>query len=268
MSAKCMRVIAAATLFLTSGALLCIAESSQALAADAPAGVQRAASTQTGRPQNTAPQQARPQAQALTQSEFKPARAISAADVLFPLQTTADGIVVFSVSLNVQGEVKKVTVLQDVPPFTEAAAQSLRGWKFAAASQNGSAADSEMLVAFVFRHAVGVTPPPPFAPIFPTEEFGSQPRSSFIAPGILSVQYAKYPASTIAAGAEVVQVSVDANGSTDDIKVLRDMEGGFRSPALNAASGWEFQAPLQDGKPVPSRVAIAFVFSSRSLNPF
>jgi hypothetical protein len=258
-----MRVIAAASLFLISGALLCIAQSSQALAADAQAGGQRTASTQ-----NAAPQQARPQAQALTQSEFKPAKAISAADVQFPLQTTADGIVVFAVSLNVQGEVKKVTVLQDVPPFTEAAAQSLRGWKFAAASQNGNAQDSEMLVAFVFRHAVGLTPPPPFAPIFPTEEFGSQPRSSFIAPGILSVQYAKYPASTIAAGAEVVQVSLDANGSTDDIKVLRDMEGGFRSLALSAASGWEFQAPLQDGKPVPSRVAIAFVFSSRSLNPF
>ena len=263
MSAKCMRVIAAASLFLISGALLCIAQPAQALAADAQAGGQRAASTQ-----NASPQQARPQAQALTQSEFKPAKAISAADVQFPLQTTADGIVVFDVSLNVQGEVKKVTVLQDVPPFTEAAAQSLRGWKFAAASQNGSAQDSEMLVAFVFRHAVGLTPPPPFAPIFPTEEFGSQPRSSFIAPGILSVQYAKYPASTIAAGAEVVQMSLDANGSTDDIKVLRDMEGGFRSLALSAASGWEFQAPLQDGKPVPSKVAIAFVFSSRSLNPF
>ena len=267
MSAKCMRVIAA-SLFLISGALLCIAQPSQTLAADAQAGREKEASTQTGRPQNTASQQARPQAQALAQSAFKPAKAISAADVQFPLQTTADGIVVFDVSLNAQGEVKKVTVLQDVPPFTEAAAQSLRGWKFAAASQNGSAEDSEMLVAFVFRHAVELTPPPSFAPIFPTEEFGSQPRSSFIAPGILSVQYAKYPASTIAAGAEVVQVSVNTNGSTDDIKVLRDMEGGFRSPALSAASGWEFQAPLQDGKPVPSRVAIAFVFSSRSLNPF
>jgi len=263
MSAKRMRAIAVASLFLISGALLCIAQPSPALAAGAQAGGQRAASTQ-----NTASQQARPQAQALTQNEFKPAKAISAADVQFPLQTTADGIVVFNVSLNVQGEVKKVTVLQDVPPLTEAAAQSLRGWKFAAASQNGSTQDSEMLVAFVFRHAVGLTPPPPFAPIFPTEEYGSQPRSSFIAPGILSVQYAKYPASTIAAGAEVVQVSLDANGSTDDIKVLRDMEGGFRPLALSAASGWEFQAQLQDGKPVPSRVAIAFVFSSRSLNPF
>ena len=159
MSAKRMRAIAVASLFLISGALLCIAQPSPALAAGALAGGQRAASTQ-----NASPQQARPQAQALTQSAFKPAKAISAADVQFPLQTTADGIVVFDVSLNAQGEVKKVTVLQDVPPLTEAAAQSLRGWKFAAASQNGSTQDSEMLVAFVFRHAVGLTPPPPFAP--------------------------------------------------------------------------------------------------------
>ena len=124
-----------------------------------------------------------------------------------------------------------------------------------------------MLVAFVFRHAVKLTTLPPFAPIFPTQEYGSDTRG-FIAPGILSVEYANYPPSTIAAGAEVVQVSLNASGSTGNIKVLRDMEGGFAPLALSAAAGWEFQAPLLDGKPVPSRVAIAFVFSSRSLNPF
>jgi hypothetical protein len=267
MSPKCMRVIAVSLLF-SAGVFLCIAQPGQALAVGPQAGGQRSASGQTDQPQNARPQQASPQAQGAARTAFKPARAISAADVQFPLQTTAEGIVVFNVSLSGQGEIKKIAALQDVPPFTDAAAQSLRGWKFAAASLNGRAEDSEMLVAFVFRHAVKLTTLPPFAPIFPTQEYGSDTRSGFIAPGILSVEYANYPPSTIAAGAEVVQVSLNANGSTDDIKVLRDMEGGFGPLALSAAAGWEFQAPLQDGKPVPSRVAIAFVFSSRSLNPF
>jgi len=49
---------------------------------------------------------------------------------------------------------------------------------------------------------------------------------------------------------------------------VREVAGGFAPLAMNAAKEWEFQSAMLDGKPVPSSVAIAFVFSSRSLNPF
>jgi hypothetical protein len=38
--------------------------------------------------------------------------------------------------------------------------------------------------------------------------------------------------------------------------------------AIEAAKQWRFQSALRDGQGVPSKVAIAFVYSSRALNPF
>ena len=71
-----------------------------------------------------------------------------------------------------------------------------------------------------------------------------------------------------ASGAVVVQASVKADGSTGDVTVLRDLPGGFAAMAIEAAKQWRFQSALRDGQGVPSKVAIAFVYSSRALNPF
>lgn len=245
MSPKPMRVIAAASFFLASGLLLCLGRPAEALSAS---------SSQT-------------QDQNARRNPYTPARAASAADVQFPFQTAADGVVVFDVSLDAGGEVRNISVLNDVPPFTATARQSLRDWRFAAASQDGRPEDSEMLVAFVFRHAVYIANEPPFTPIIPSKD-SAETRRGFIPPAILSISYAGYPASTIAMGAVVVQVSVKTGGSAGNVSVLRNLQGGFTPLALKAAKHWKFQAALRDGRPVPSKVAIAFVFSSRSLNPF
>jgi Gram-negative bacterial TonB protein C-terminal len=158
-------------------------------------------------------------------------------------------------------------VLQDLPPFTSVAKQSLHDWKFAAASQNGKPEDSEMLVAFVFRHAVYVANEPPFSPVLPGKE-STETRAGFIPAGIASISYAGYPASTIAMGAVVVQANVKPDGSAGDVAVIRNLAGGFAPLAIDAAKNWKFQGALRNGNPVPSKVAITFVFSSRSLNPF
>jgi outer membrane biosynthesis protein TonB len=192
---------------------------------------------------------------------------VSAADVDFPFQTTVDGIVVFDVSLDDQGAIKNISVLQDVPPFTAAAKQSLRSWKFAPASENSRPEDSEMPVAFVFRHAVYIANEPPFTPIVPKKD-SDEARRGFIPPGILSVSYAGYPASTIAMGAVVVQARVKPDGSTGEVSVVRKLPGAFAPLAIDAAKRWKFQPALRDDKSVPANVAIAFVFSSRALNPF
>jgi len=269
MSGKSMGVIAAASLFLAAGVLFCLARPSRSLAGDSPLAGQNPTS-------NPAPAQANPSSEtppARTQDQnairnlYKPARAISGADLQFPLQTTADGVVVFSVSLGAGDEIKGISVLKDVPPFTAVAQHSLHNWKFAPASLNDRTEDSEMLAAFVFRHAVSIANPPPFTPIFPAKESG-ETRRGFVPPGILSIVYAGYPPSTIAMGAVVVQADVKPDGSTGDVSVVRDLEGGFVPLAIKTVKHWKFQAALRDGRPVPSKVAVAFIFSSRSLNPF
>src|ERR1700730_2638552 len=224
-NAKRLRGIAAASLFFAAGVLFCLARPSQTLAGSSPAGGQNPTSNppplRQTRSQENPP--ARAQDQNATRNPYKPARAVSAADVEFPFQTTADGVVIFRVSLDSSGAVRKTTVLQNVPPFTAAAEQSLRDWKFAGASQERRPEDSEMLGAFVFRHAVYIANEPPFTPIFPAKESG-EARRAFIPSGILSMAYAGYPANTIAMGAVVVQVNVRLDGSAGPVSVVRDLE--------------------------------------------
>jgi hypothetical protein len=224
------------------------------------------AARQTNRPQQS-PGSPAPGPNGARDGIYKPAQAVTAADTQYPFQTSAEGIVVFDVSVGERGELKKISALVDVPPFTVAAEQSLKSWKFAPATQNGRAEDSEMLVAFAFRHAVYLANPPALNGVFPTK--GSEGgRSDFIAPAILYATYAGYPTSTVAYGAVVVQASVKADGSTGEVSILRDLPGGFAPMAIEAAKQWRFQSALRDGQGVPSKVAIAFVYSSRALNPF
>jgi len=262
MRAKFMRMTAATVLVVVSGAVLWIAGDSR-VAAQNPAS--NPASVQANPPQENP--QARTQDQSGASNPYKPAKVVSAADAQFPFQTTADGVVVFSVSVSAGGGVRKISALNDVPPFTEAAEQSLRAWRFAPAAQNGRPEDSEMLVAFVFRHAVYIASEPPFTPVIPARD-SADARGGFVPPGILSMNYAGYPASTIAMGAVVTQASVKPDGSIGAVSVIRDLEGGFGPLASKATKHWHFQAAMRNERPVPSKVAIAFVFSSRSLNPF
>jgi TonB family protein len=262
-------MIAVANLFIAAGVVLCAARPSLGVAADTQTvGENSRANTalsQTSTPRESLGEQTQgPNGAA---NSYKPASGVSAADVPFPFETPNDGIVVFNVSIGPEGQVRHIAVLQDVAPFTAAAEQSLRTWKFAPASENGTPENSEMLVAFAFRHAVYVANEPPFSPVLPAKE-SAEERQGFRPAGILSVAYAAYPASTIAMGAVIVQATVKADGSAGGVSILRDLPGDFGKLAVNAAKHWKFQAATRDGQAVPSKVAIAFVFSSRALNPF
>ncbi|HZP31866.1 MAG TPA: energy transducer TonB [Candidatus Acidoferrales bacterium] len=269
MNGKPMRLIAAANLMLAAGLWLCVVKVPGILASGRQnASEDSRAKTTPG--QTNAPRESRGEqspAQNRAANPYKPASAVSAADVQFPFETPNDGIVVFNVSIGPEGQIRHIAVLQDVPPFTAAAEQSLRGWKFAPAAVNGTGENAEMLVAFVFRHSVYVANEPPFRPVLPAKEPAGE-RQGFTPAGILSATYAAYPASTIAMGAVIVQATVKTDGSAGGVSILRDLPGDFGKLAVNAAKHWKFQAATRDGKPVPTKVAIAFVFSSRALNPF
>lgn len=197
------------------------------------------------------------------QGAFKPAGVISASDVHYPFNTDAEGIVVFDVLLNASGKISSINALTDVPPLTNAAESSLSAWKFIPASSDGAAEASQMLVALVFRHAIQGRNPPAFSPVFAPSQ-----GTSYTPPGITSAAYADYPTSTIAAGAIVLEETIRADGGIKNARVVRGMSGGFAPLALKAASQWGFEPAMWNGSAVTSKVAIAFVFSSRALNPF
>ena len=197
------------------------------------------------------------------QNAFKPAGVTFASDAQYPLNTNAEGIVVFNVLLNPRGKISSVNPLTDIPPLTNAAESSLSGWKFTPASAGGAAVASQLLVAFVFRHAIAGRNPPAFSPVT-----APSPVNGYTPPGIVSAAYADYPSSTIAAGSIVVELTVQSDGGIKNAGVVRGLSGGFAPLALTAARQWGFQPATLNGSPVTSKVDIAFVFSSRALNPF
>lgn len=267
MNGKLMRAMAANLWVPAAFLWLCVVIPAAMLAAGPQTGGDSSRASTTSNQPAPSREARSPQTQSQNAANpYKPASTVSAADVKFPFATTADGVVVFSVSLGAEGQVRRIAVLQDVPPFTAAAEQSLRTWKFAPATENGAPENAEMLVAFVFRHSVYIANEPSFNPVLPAKEAAD--RQGFAPAGILSVAYAAYPASTIAMGAVIVQATVKDDGSAGGVSVLRDLPGDFGKLSVNAAKHWKFQPATRDGQPVPSKVAIAFVFSSRALNPF
>jgi Gram-negative bacterial TonB protein C-terminal len=194
---------------------------------------------------------------------FIPPGVLSANDVSYPLNTTAEGIIVFHISLSASGEITNMNALTDVPPLTNVAELSLRSWRFSPASYGGKMESSQMLVSFVFRHALNRRNPPLFNPVFaPRVEEGYMPVA------ILSAAYADYPSSTIAAGATIVQVTIKADGMIGGVKAVRPLKGGFVPLAVKTAKNWQFESAMWNGTPVTSKTDIAFVFSSRATNPF
>jgi hypothetical protein len=214
-------------------------------------------------PESLGPNTTRPDQPDRQHNGFQPAGVISAHAVKYPLDTTAEGIIVFAVSLNAAGEMSGCSALTDVPPLTNAAESSLRSWKFMPASFEGTPQSSRMLVAFAFRHAVKTRNPQPFVPVTSRGE-----GKGYSPVGITAATYADYPSSTIAAGAVVVEDTVEPDGSVGHERVIRGMDGGFVPLAVKAAREWQFEPAMLNGNPATSKIAIAFVFSSRALNPF
>lgn len=194
---------------------------------------------------------------ALPQASFKPAEVASAVDTRYPVGSIADGVVVLDVALTERGQVSGISAMRDAASLTSAATSSVESWKFKPASQDGLLQASAMTVAFVFRPPVNMWKPPSFTPAISSPEAITP---TYTPAGIVSVSYANYPVNSVAAGAVVVQITVDDNGKIEGVKVIRSMRG-FTQFALRAVKQWRFQPATLKGKPVVSNVAIAFVFA-------
>jgi TonB family protein len=208
---------------------------------------------------------AAPQASSAAQEQpekFRPPQAVSVVNAQYPMQTNTGDIVVLDVSLDSQGAVEAVRPLRGVPPLTSAAASALHGWKFRPALEDGSPTASILTAVFVFRPPVSIWEPAPFRPVLHIAQ-----QAGYVPPGILSAVWAQYPVRSVASGSVVVEVAVDAAGKVAGVQVLRPIEG-FTPLAVKAARQWRFRPATLDGNPVPSKVAIAFVFANPVLNPF
>lgn len=195
----------------------------------------------------------------LAQATFKPAEVTSAPDIPYPIRSIADGVVVLDVSLDATGAIAGLNVVRDIPSLTSAVTSSIPSWKFSPALLHGEPETSVMRIAVVFRPRSYLAASPAFTAIL-SEANPDHTRHSEVLPGITSVAYPQYPVNAVVPGTVVIQVTVGKTGAIQRAKLVRDLPP-FSQFGLNALNRWRFQAATLDGKPVPSNLAIAFIFA-------
>jgi len=194
----------------------------------------------------------------LAQAIFKPAEVTSAPDIPYPIQSIADGVVVIDISLDATGAIIGTNVVRDVPSLTSAATSSIPSWKFSPALFHGRPVPSVIRIAVVFRPRSYLAAGPAFTPV-PSQDPPDLTRLGDALPGITSAAYPQYPVNAVNPGTVTIQVTVGRTGNIQRTKLVREVPP-FSQFALNALNLWRFQPATLDGKPVPSPLAIAFVF--------
>lgn len=97
------------------------------------------------------------------------------------------------------------------------------------------------------------------------EQLEQQPPR-FDPPTVVSAAEAIYPLQSIAWGTVVLEVSLDDTGKITDVRVVRGIPS-LTEPAVRSARQWKFQPAKLDGKPIPSKVPVAFSFVPPNVGP-
>lgn len=94
----------------------------------------------------------------------------------------------------------------------------------------------------------------------------NQEAPRFVAPAVVSVADVTYPLQSIASGTVVLEVSLDETGNITDVRVVRGIPS-LTEPAEQSVRQWKFQQAELDGKPVPSKIPVAFSFVPPTVGP-
>jgi len=195
----------------------------------------------------------------LAQSVPKPAGVLSGPDIPYPIRSVANGLVVVDVSLDATGAVAGVNVVRDIPSLTSVVTSSIPSWKFTPALFQGKPVPSVMRIAAAFRPPAYFATGPAFPPL-PPQGTSDPTRPADAVPGIISAAYPQYPVNAAMPGTVIIQITVGRSGAIQHTKLVRDAPP-FSHFTLDVLNRWRFQAPTPDGGPVPSNLAIAFVYA-------
>jgi outer membrane biosynthesis protein TonB len=81
---------------------------------------------------------------------FEPPSVVGTVDVVYPPQSVASGTVVLEVSLDEDGKIIGIRVVQGIASLTEPAEYSVQQWKFHGAKFEGKPVPSKITTAFSF----------------------------------------------------------------------------------------------------------------------
>jgi len=83
---------------------------------------------------------------------------------------------------------------------------------------------------------------------------------------VVSTVNTYYPPLSVAFGTVVLQLTIGESGQIEEIKVVRHIPS-LTEVAMRSVKKWEFKPATLDGKPVRSKMAVAFTFTRRQLFP-
>lgn len=187
---------------------------------------------------------------------FQSAETLSVTDIPALNSCAAIGTVILNALITETGEVQKVEVRRDIGCLTQLAVHAVEDWKFSPATLAGKAIASRMPVAVTFRPPSPFADPVPFPALIPQSEAAIQ--AEFQPAEVIHAEFPKYTTSTFAAGAVVLEVTLNEKGEAGEAKVLRDLPP-FTDEAKAVVGEWRFMAATFNGKPVPSKIVLAFV---------
>jgi TonB family protein len=197
------------------------------------------------------------------QPGFMPAEYVNGELPAAPVLAVSGGEVFLEVIVAEDGHVDSIRPLRVTPPFTDAAINAVRLWRFkpateAVAPTSGQPAGPPEPVAGPVLVAAMFTPPALNGPT------AGQPPQDVAAPSgdtsmPITVVPAIYPPRAVGDGAVLVDVSIDAAGTLTDARVVVPAPA-FDAAALAAARSWSFRAARRRGNPVAAHAYLLFVF--------
>lgn len=95
---------------------------------------------------------------------------------------------------------------------------------------------------------------------------GKQARRRFDPPSVVTAVEAVYPLQSVVSGTVVLEVSLDAAAKITDVRVVHGI-ASLTEPAERSVRQWTFQAAKLGGKPVSSKIVVAFSFVPPNVGP-
>jgi outer membrane biosynthesis protein TonB len=83
---------------------------------------------------------------------------------------------------------------------------------------------------------------------------------------VVTAAEAVYPLQSVVSGTVVLEVSLDDAAKITDIRVVRGI-ASLTEPAERSVREWTFHAARLDGKPVSSKIVVAFSFVPPNVGP-
>lgn len=191
------------------------------------------------------------------QPQYRPARYESGARPELPPQTVGGGQAFIELTVSPSGDVTTVKPLRATPPFTDAIAGVVSGWRFAAATGSDGTTlpkpvASKVLVAAHFRPPTLNTPTLGEMP-----KDVAQPSPEMAFP--IAFREPPYPPLAHMGGVVVVQALVDEAGKVREATPI-GAAPPFDQAAVEAARQWAFRPARINGRPTATYVYLVFGF--------